>query len=71
MINGPILQDDIIILNGYACDKRASKYIYQAKVNKFKEIIQHKNAKTPRKMNKPYLNSYLHKYFIRKYYTYE
>lgn len=39
MINGPILQDDIIILNGYACDKRASKYIYQAKVNKFKEII--------------------------------
>ena len=27
MIKGPILQDDIIILNGYACDKRASKYI--------------------------------------------
>ena len=39
MINEPILQDDIIILNGYVCDKRASKYIYQAKVNKFKEII--------------------------------
>ena len=27
MTKGSILQEDIIILNVYACDKRASKYI--------------------------------------------
>ena len=36
MIKGPVLQDDIIILNGYACDKMASKYI-KLKLTNLKE----------------------------------
>ena len=36
IIKGPICQDDIITLNGYACDKRASKYI-KLKLTNLKE----------------------------------